>query len=343
MMSGTSLDGLDIALCTFRNNGSWEFTIDAAATIPYSVEWLDRLRRLPSLQGEEFLAEHVAFGTFLGEEAKRFLDASGYRADFIASHGHTVFHQPHRGFTFQAGAGPALATAAGLPVVYDFRSADVALGGQGAPLVPVGDRLLFPAYDYCLNLGGIANISFEEKGMRKAFDVCPCNLVLNELAVRAGMPYDDQGRLAASGRVDTELLARLEALPYYEVSGPRSLGREDIERDFLPLLHAALPLADVMATCVEHIAQRISAAVDVQVSGKKMLVTGGGAWNTALVKRIAEKSGAHVDTAGADLIDFKEALVFAFLGVLRWQGSINVLQSVTGASRDHCAGSIVLP
>jgi anhydro-N-acetylmuramic acid kinase len=343
LMSGTSMDGLDLALCTFSGAAPWQYTIVAAETIPYPEEWRKRLSSMPQLSGEALLQAHHAYGTFLGRAARQFLDAKGGHADFIASHGHTVFHQPARGFTFQAGAGPALAAAAGIPVVYDFRSADVALGGQGAPLVPVGDRLLFPSFDYCLNLGGIANISFERSGVRTAFDVCPCNLLLNELAGRAGKPFDDKGKLAASGVVLPDLLAALDAVPYYGWSGPRSLGREDIERDFLPLLDTSTSISDQMSTVVEHIAGKIASSIEEKGAGRKLLITGGGAWNTVLVERIARLSGAEIAPADDVLIGFKEALVFAFLGMLRWRGLNNVLASVTGASRDHCAGSIAMP
>ena len=344
-MSGTSLDGLDLALCTFQKNQKWEYEITHARTIAYAEVWTSRLRRMHLLPGDELIREHFAYGELIGQEAKKFLEQSGKTVDFIASHGHTIFHQPAMGFTFQAGAGTAIAAASGLPVIYDFRSADVALGGQGAPLVPIGDRLLFPEYDFCLNLGGIANISFELNGERKAFDIGPCNLLLNELASRAGMTFDDGGQLAATGQCNEQLLLRLNQLPYYSLEGPKSLGREDIERDFLPLLDKSESAEDLLATCTIHLAQKIKDATTFKAKEKtcRMLVTGGGTWNRHLVNTIASHTELLIDTASPELINFKEALIFAFLGVLRWQGEINVLSSVTGASKNHCAGNIVLP
>jgi anhydro-N-acetylmuramic acid kinase len=278
----------------------------------------------------------------MGEQVRSFLSERSTSADFIASHGHTVFHRPDEGFTFQAGCGAALAAVAGLPVVYDFRSADVVLGGQGAPLVPIGDRLLFSDYAACLNLGGIANISYEADGKRLAYDVSPCNLLLNELAARTGRVYDAEGMLAASGTVQPRLLGDLNSLAYYTRPLPKSLGREDVERDFLPLLAAELPVEDLLATVCRHIAQQVAEAVS-RVSSGTLLVTGGGALHAHLLREISSACRMTVSTGTNELLHFKEALVFAFLGVLRMRSETNVLSSVTGAGRDHVAGTVALP
>lgn len=342
-MSGTSLDGLDIANCRFElKDGRWAFSIVAAETIPYSHDWLVRLQSLPELTGEELLTEHIAYGKFLGGCVREFCQRHPFPVDFVSSHGHTVFHQPHLGFTFQIGAGSAIASACRLPVVYDFRTSDVVLGGQGAPLVPIGDQLLFSHYDYCLNLGGIANISFRQGADRIAFDVAPCNLLLNEISGWVGIPYDEDGKLAASGTVNKNLLQQLDALSYYKQPFPKSLGREDVERDFLPLLRVEPDAANALATVVHHISKQLAAVLPTKTGGK-MLVTGGGALNKALARQISIQSECEVILGSQELLHFKEALIFAFLGVLRWRNENNVLSSVTGAPFDHCSGSICMP
>lgn len=343
-MSGTSLDGLDIACCRFEwVDGTWKYEILAAETMPYSKDWSVRLRSLPELTGEELISEHVAYGKYLGQAVQDFRKRFPLRIDFVSSHGHTVFHQPHLGFTFQAGAGAAIAATCGLPVISDFRSADVAMGGQGAPLVPVGDQLLFSHYDSCLNLGGIANISFEKNGKRLAYDVAPCNLLLNELAGRLGFSYDEHGKMAASGKVLPAVLEALNDLDYYSRSFPKSLGREDVEEDFLPLLSERHNVPDLLATVTRHIALQVAAAVQQKQGNAGLLITGGGALNTALVQEIKACVAGEVVVGSDSILHFKEALIFAFLGVLRWRGEINVLCSVTGSKTDHCAGAINLP
>lgn len=345
-MSGTSMDGLDIAHCSFvKERDVWSYSILEAETVPYPEEWVRHLKQFPSLNGSELIGLHVRYGRFLGEQVHAFVLRHSLRPDFVASHGHTVFHQPKNGVTFQAGDGSALATVSRLPVVYDFRSADVAMGGQGAPLVPVGDRLLFYDFSHCLNLGGIANISFEKSGQRVAFDVCPCNLLLNHLSNLVGKEFDEGGKIASKGKIIPELLQKLDELPYYSLSGPKSLGREDIEMEFLSLFDGEMEVPDLLQTSVEHIAGRVAEVIRTSESSFSpvVLATGGGAWNSRLVQRISERSGATIHVPEKKLVDFKEALVFAFLGVLRWEETVNVYSSVTGALSDHCAGSVVLP
>lgn len=343
-MSGTSLDGLDIACCRFEwIDGDWKFEILASETVPYSSDWTVRLRSLPELTGEELMSEHVAYGKYLGQAVHDFRKRFPLRVDFVSSHGHTVFHQPHLGFTFQAGAGAAIAAICGLPVISDFRSADVAMGGQGAPLVPIGDQLLFSRYDACLNLGGIANISFEKNGKRLAYDVSPCNLLLNELAGRLGFTYDEGGKIAASGNVLPAVLEALNDLDYYSRPFPKSLGREDVEEDFLPLLSDRYAVPDLLATVNRHVALQVAAALEQKQQRAGLLITGGGALNDALVEEIRSCVAIEVIVGAASILHFKEALIFAFLGVLRWRGETNVLCSVTGSPSDHCAGAINLP
>ena len=327
------------------NRGRWSFQIEKAETVSYSPKQRNRLESLSGASAEVLAGEDMAYGKLLGELARKFLSGKKYRADFVASHGHTIFHQPGKGFTAQLGSGSSLSVACGLPVVCDFRSVDVALGGQGAPLVPIGDKLLFNNYSHCLNLGGIANISFDSGGKRIAFDICPVNMVLNALANQLGQHYDRGGKLAASGEVRKNLLRKLNALPFYRRGFPKSLGREDIERNIFPILERdAETLEDKLCTFCEHIAVQV-ARVSVSQTNRpsRMLVTGGGAYNAFLMERIRAHSQIKVVIPDRQVIEFKEAMIFAFLGVLRWRNEINSLSSVTGATRNSSGGAVYHP
>jgi anhydro-N-acetylmuramic acid kinase len=344
IMSGTSLDGVDLAHTRFDGEDKfWDFEIKNAVTIPYNDVWKDRLGSLHSKDAFTFAKTHIEYGRFLGELVKKFVIDNNIKADFVSSHGHTIFHQPEEGVTNQIGDGAAISAECGLPVVCDFRITDVALGGQGAPLVPIGDKLLFSEYEYCLNLGGIANISYEEDDERVAFDICPVNIVLNHLSRLAGKNFDEGGTLAAKGKLNIDLLEQLNDLPYYSKSYPKSLGREDIEKFFLPLIDTApISIEDKLCTFCEHIAIQISFVINRKHQGqnKNFLITGGGAFNQFLIQRLKNKSEAEIIIPAKSIIEFKEALIFALLGVLRWRGEINCLKSVTGAEKDSCSGAI---
>ena len=339
-MSGTSLDGLDLCLAAFRQNenGAWRYEILAAQTSSYPDSWLQKLQRAHTLNAFDFVALHREYGKFLGEQSAHFLQSKKLHADYIASHGHTVFHQPQRGVTFQIGCGNALAAAAKISTIFDFRSLDVARGGQGAPLVPVGDRLLFSEYDSCLNLGGFANISFEQNGKRVAFDVCPCNIALNALSQTAGAAYDKDGLLAAQGSVNNELLSELNALDFYALQGAKSLGREWVEEIFFKKVAArSISLHDKLRTVCEHIAVQVGQCAQ----GRTMLATGGGALNKFLMQRIADLSPCKLVIPDMQTVNFKEALVFAFLGALYIADQPNTLASSTGAPRNSIGGCLV--
>ena len=343
LMSGTSLDGLDIAVCRFRKKGTkWEYKIIAATTVSYSSTLKNRLSSAMNSTAQEFAATDAFFGKFSGEQVKKMLSAKKIKADLVASHGHTIFHQPENGFTSQIGNGAYIAAATGLPVVSDFRTIDVALGGQGAPLVPIGDKLLFSEYDYCLNLGGIANVSFDATKKRIAGDICPANILLNKLAEEKGVRFDKDGKIAAKGTIDQALLKKLNSLSFYKKSFPKSLGREWVEEQIFPLLESStLSTEDKLATICEHIAFQIAAVLPAK-KGASLLVTGGGAFNKYLIKRIAEhvKHNTKVIVPDALTVSFKEALIFAFLGLKRIVGEPNALSSVTGASKDSVGGAL---
>jgi anhydro-N-acetylmuramic acid kinase len=340
-MSGTSLDGLDMACCVFEyQDQSWSFSIETAETSPYPVEMRRRLSVLHQSNEQEIRKSDIELGRYFGAEVSGFIQRHDLKADFIASHGHTVLHQPLNGITLQIGNGHEIARASGLTVINDFRTQDVKMGGQGAPLVPVGDRFLFHGFDYCLNIGGIANISFEKGEERLAFDICPPNMVLNTLAGRIGEAYDDRGRIAAAGSIIPGLMAKLESLGYYQGTGARSLGREWVERHVFPLLRG-YDVPDMLTTFTEHMALRITRTL--HKNNAKMLVTGGGAYNDHLVNRIKYHGDAEIVLPDRKTIEYKEAMIFAFLGLLRLKGENNILGSATGAPRDHCAGIVCTP
>jgi anhydro-N-acetylmuramic acid kinase len=343
MMSGTSLDGLDIAYCVFRKEAQWVFEIGPATTIAYDARWKESLSTLEKKSAFEFVKTHSEYGHYLGQQVQRFIASHQLKPDFVASHGHTIFHQPHQKITTQIGDGAAIAGICGLPVVCDFRSLDVALGGQGAPLVPLGDAFLFPNAAACLNLGGIANISFQVSGLRMAFDICPVNMVLNYLAATLNLDFDDEGKAAASGKVNISLLQALNNLHFYMKPAPKSLGKEWVYEQFIPLLAATnCSTADKLATVTEHIALQIKSAIPGLPDNASMLITGGGAFNTYLVKRIEALSGINCLVPESKIINYKEALIFAFLGMLRMLNEVNCLKSVTGAERDNIGGAIYL-
>lgn len=350
LMSGSSLDGLDIVFAEIQENGGkWRFELLAADCYPYADEWVSRLQHATRLNAFDYQLLHVEYGHYLGREVKRFIDAHDlhYKVGLIASHGHTSFHDPSRGLTAQLGDGAALAAETGLPVVSDLRSMDVALGGQGAPIVPIGEQLLFGDYAYFLNLGGIANISANQVPYI-AFDVCAANRVLNMLVAEAGKAFDDKGAMAAAGEVKADLLEKLNDLDYYRKPWPKSLANEWGTDVVYPLIKGSgYELNDRLRTYTEHIAIQVTAAVDLLKSThaepEKLLVTGGGAFNELLVARLSsllsEKNVAVV-LPDNHLIAFKEALVMALIGVLRWREEVNVFSSVTGARRDSVGGAL---
>lgn len=341
-MSGTSLDGLDMALCEFRvSHDKYSFKLLAAKTIGYNAAWQETLKKTPILGAEKYFELHARYGRFLAGEVNKFLKGKRQKPLAISSHGHTVFHQPGLGFSTQIGCGATIAALTAVTTVCDFRSLDTALGGQGAPLVPVGDRLLFGAYDACLNIGGIANVSYNGKnGARKAYDVCEANMLLNYLAEKAGKRYDSNGALARSGKINENLLKQLNSIDYYKKTGSKSIGREWFEQNIRELIDASsLGVSDLLATATEHIAHVLGA----ELNNKKLktaLLSGGGTFNNFLVEKIQVKTKCKLVVPEPDIINFKEAIIFAFLGFLRLREQSNTFRSVTGASRDSIGGAV---
>lgn len=341
LMSGTSLDGLDLCFVKFKKESDrWTFEILKAETSEYSKSWEDQLRNAIHLSSPDLLALNSTYGFYLGEKVQEFISKNALKNIYvISSHGHTVFHQPQNNFTCQIGDGRAIRHLTQIPVVYDFRSQDVLRGGNGAPLVPIGDELLFSEYDACLNLGGFSNISFKEENKRKAFDIGPLNSVLNQFAKLLGKDYDENGDIAKSGTVNKKMLADLNALDYYFQSPPKSLGIEWVIQNVFPLLTEESS-DNILATFTEHSAEKI-ADIFRKHQLNKILFTGGGTYNQFLLEKIQEKFKGEIIVPSTELINFKEALIFAFMGVLKLNNEINVLSSATGSSADHSSGLLV--
>jgi len=341
-MSGSSLDGVDLAYCEFsRESDEWDSRIVFCETLPYPP-WLKGLLTDPSaLSNNEVMELDLLLGTFYAELINDFHRRHNLVPNLLGSHGHTLFHEPEKGITFQAGSGAIMAERTEIIVINDFRREDVAQGGQGAPLVPIGDELLFGAYDACLNLGGFANISFKNpQGKRLAFDVGPLNLALNHIAEMEGQEFDKDGEIAARGSINQEFLHHLNSLGYYGREAPKSLGKEWFKEVFVPhSINPGLSVPDLMATMVEHLAIQLATSLALACTGN-VLVTGGGALNNTLMERFSFHTGARIHIPSPELVQYKEALIFAFLGLLKYQGEVNCLASVTGGARDLSAGTI---
>ncbi len=344
-MSGTSLDGIDLARLQFTIiDDKWRFEIHESETIPYTITWLNKLKTAVDFSEKELTILNKEYTKYLGNTIKDFIQKYKIlNLDAVCSHGHTILHQPQNGFTLQIGNLPELATIVNETIVCDFRVQDVQLGGQGAPLVPIGDRILFSDYDYCLNLGGFSNISFENDDKRIAFDISPVNTVLNFYANTLGLDYDDKGEIARSGKINSDLLNELNRLEYYQKTFPKSLGFEFVKEIILPLLEKhIISTDDKIATFTEHIAMQIALVIDCFESrNRKLLVTGGGAYNDFLIERIQfYLPEIEVIIPNKKILEYKEALIFGLLGVLKLRNEINVLSSVTGAKMDHSSGVI---
>lgn len=339
VMSGTSLDGIDIAYVEFKETrGKWSFDLKAYDSISYSYDWQMRLADLMKASALSFVKTNIEYGKYTGNLIRGFINKHNLKTDIIGVHGHTVFHQPKQGYTSQIGDGATIAALTQQLVACDFRSMDVAKGGQGAPLVPIGDHLLFSEYDACINIGGFANISFQKDEKLIAYDIGPANIVLNSITRQLGYEYDDKGLIARRGKLDSKLLEKLNALPYYLLSAPKSLGKEWVDENFIPLLSDKIDHADMLNTLVEHISSKISDELSA-INGK-VLITGGGAFNVFLMEKIREKTSLEIVVPNKEIIEMKEAIIFAFLGVLRMLNLPNTSSQVTGAISASISGAL---
>ena len=350
LMSGSSLDGLDMICAEFNFNfGSWQFEILASGCYPYSKEWKQKLQDSIELSAKDYLLLHSEYGHYLGKEINRFIEQNqlDFKVAIVASHGHTTFHIPQLKMTAQLGNGASIAAETGLPVITDLRSIDVAFGGKGACIVPIGEKLLLKDYPVFLNLGGIANISVQLPDQFIAFDVCPTNRVLNMLSNTAGKEFDDNGMMAAMGTVNNKLLDALNNQDYYSKPYPKSLANDFGVNTLFPLIERSNVTGnDALRTYVQHVVVQIKNALlplRSSINQRKMLVTGGGAFNKFLIELLRkelDELSIEVIVPESDIVNFKEALVMAFIGVLRWRQENNVLSSVTGASRDSIGGAL---
>lgn len=343
VMSGTSLDGIDLAYITFEHHKSWTFNINKSETIAYPDFWYNKLSKLVHEDFKNIQLIDLDYTIYLSKVINNFIKKFEIEnIDAICSHGHTALHQPNKGFTYQIGNLRQISEYTKLNVVCDFRVQDVAFGGQGAPLVPIGDELLFNNYGFCLNLGGFANISFNNEGQRIAFDICPVNIVLNYYSKRIGLEYDTHGNIASKGTINISLLNKLNALEYYQSDFPKSLGLEWVNSEIIPIIESyQLEIKDVLRTMVEHAAIQITSVIK-QKSNASVLISGGGVYNTFLINRINMLCSNEIVIPSDDIIEYKEALIFGFLGVLKLRDDINCLASVTGASHNHSSGIIYL-
>ena len=343
VMSGTSLDGIDLAHIHFSIvDGKWDFTILETETVSYDNDWLNKLKVAVDFSHTALKKLNEDYTVLLANVIKAFIENHNLKnLDAICSHGHTILHQPQNGFTLQIGNLPEIAQFINQTVVCDFRVQDVQLGGQGAPLVPIGDRILFSDYDYCLNLGGFSNISFEQNGDRIAFDISPVNTVLNFYANQLGFDYDDKGNISKSGKPNNDLLNELNSLDYYKKPFPKSLGFEFVKTIVLPLIEKyTIPNQDKMQTFTEHIAQQTALALPKKEG--KIFATGGGAYNDFLMEQMQRHlPQMKIIIPDATILEYKEALIFALLGVLKLRNEINVLASVTGAKHNHSSGIVL--
>jgi anhydro-N-acetylmuramic acid kinase len=348
LMSGSSLDGLDMVHVQLSEvRGQWTYEILHADCIPYNEQWTADLRNAATMNVSGFLRLHTGYGRYLGEAINKFITKYelSHQVHFIVSHGHTVFHEPQHHTTCQIGDGATIAAVTNLPVISDLRAMDVALGGQGAPIVPIGDKLLFSGYDYLLNIGGIANITVQSHAV--AFDICPANQVLNALAAREGKAMDEDGNMASVGKLLPGILDELNDAYYYKYLPPKSLSNDAaMDLVFPKLLESEENNYDLLHTASLHIVQQIAAAIKHYPHNKEqatLLATGGGAFNTFLVTELQKALEPHnitVVVPEADVVKYKEALVMALIGTLRWREEVNVLSSVTGASRDSVGGAL---
>ncbi len=341
VMSGTSLDGLDFAFCDFENEKSFELL--SFSHIPYPENMVNSLKLAPEMSGLELLKAERDYSDFVANELLIFIASLELSPEFIACHGHTIFHQPETHFTYQMLNGNILAAKTQLPCICDFRRLDVALGGQGAPLVPIGDEILFSGYAACLNIGGFANVSMKKSpGNYDAFDICPVNIVMNGLAEKLNMAYDKDGEEARKGEVVPSVMDRLNELPFYNISGPKSLGREWVESEITPMLHSISNTHDALRTWVEHAAIQIGRALSSVSQSGNTLCTGGGCHNKFLVERIQTHTSRDLIIPEPEIIDYKEAIVFALLGKLRLDGRCNVYGNITGSGKDSISGCVYL-
>ncbi len=352
IMSGSSLDGLDIALCKFNglDRNKLSFSVEKAVSVSFPTELYERLKSSTSLSTSDLFKLEVSFSKFCAKSVYEHMISSSLKIDYIAFHGHTIFHFPEDGFTTQIGNGSIIAAETGIPCITDFRAKDIALGGQGAPLAPIVEHYLYPGYDLYFNVGGIANLSLHKEDCILSFDSCPCNQVLNYLSTQIGLPYDDKGSLARKGTISRALIMKWDQLDYFARPTPKSMDNSWVKEIFIEVMDKTeISREDKLATMTEFIAMRLTCDVRALIPESQRLIsgfiTGGGTYNEYLVERIRE----HMKTIplrlvipDEDTINFKEAILMALMGYLRVNKIQNTIPSVTGASQPTIGGAIYL-
>lgn len=349
LTSGTSLAGLDIVFVALTEvRGKWTYELKAAERLAYTSEWEEKLGGAAALPARDYFLLHSEYGHFIGHAVNQFIAQHqlDHKVHFITSHGHTVFHVPAQKMTAQLGDGAAIAAVTGISVISDLRSVDVALGGKGAPVLPVAEQLLFPDYHYRVNLAENATIAAQPDGQLIAFDVCPCNYVLDTLAGLLGRPFDEEGKLAAGGVTDQGLLDALNGLAFYNEQYPRTLTSKFGTGTILPMIQQQqLSTQGKLNTYIHHIAAQVAAAVQQLTPSEEgaaynLLLTGGGARNTYLVETIRTILQPLNVTVTVQEEPFRNALMIALLGALRWRQEPNALSAVTGAEKDSVGGAL---
>ena len=343
LMSGTSIDGVDLVYANFFYDKHWSFKILKSKTYEYDMDWQNILKNLADKDLDSIKLIDKNYTKLLSEYILKFIEEFSIKQiDFISSHGHTALHDPSNSITYQIGNLKELSDYIGLKVICDFRAQDVKLGGQGAPLVPVGEKYIFPEYDNLINLGGFANITIKSNNNLTAYDICPVNIVFNHLSNLRHLKYDDKGKIASSGKLNIELFDCLQSLDYYKQISPKSLGVEWVNKNILPLINSfsEIPLEDLLNTFSKHFASQIASNIK---SAKKTLITGGGAYNDYLIQNIIDLTESEIIIPSSEIIEYKEALIFGFLGVLKDLNINNCYSSVTGATKDHSSGNIFIP
>jgi anhydro-N-acetylmuramic acid kinase len=342
LMSGTSLDGLDIAHVIFNfKDEIIDFELLNYQTISFESSLLTKLQNATTFSVPQILMLDKELGSFYAEKVNEFIEnfkIDKSQINAIASHGQTIFHQPQNGFTYQIGCGSTLAFKTGIDVINDFRTLDVIAGGQGAPLVPIGDFYLFHSKAQAfLNIGGFTNISFKKNNEIIAFDICAGNLPMNEAVKSIGLSYDKEGEIARKGTINLRIIEELQKLPYFKQSPPKSLGTEWLESEFNPIISKIEKLEDKLRTLVEFTTIEILRVLDNEKI-KSVYITGGGAKNSFLIERIKFFFKGEVLVPSKEIIDFKEAIVFAFLGARYLRNETTTVKSVTGAETEVCSG-----
>lgn len=356
VMSGSSMDGLDLAFIRLNTEVGKPGLLSASyellhgATMPIPEELLNQLKYSSKLDALSLLTLDQDFGSWAGKAIDTAIKQTSFSPSLIGFHGHTVFHFPDRKVSFQLGHGAVLSAYTQLPVVTDFRSQDMALGGQGAPMVSIAEKWLWPDYSGFLNLGGICNITLKKtKEAYESADIWVCNQILNHLAREVGHSYDDRGLIAAKGLPIDELIEALLLAEWFEKKAPKSLDNSYLYEEVIPLFNkyrdysTGDKLHSAVIVIAKAIANHVNAVYHSEAIQGGIMLTGGGALNDFLVEKIRAELTCDIFLPDLETIQFKEAIMVAFAGWLRWRGLPNFIKEATGAKSDAIGGVLHIP